>query len=232
MNIAQERTVGDLVAERPSRSRIFEKYAIDYCCGGSRSLADACRDAGVDAVSLGAELADSDAEATETGTDWTRASLDALCEHLVATHHVYLRAELPRIAALAEKVAAAHGERHAELLEVRDLFRAFEEEMYAHLMKEEQVLFPLVRQLELGARDGGFHCGSIANPIRVMIFEHDSAGAALARFRALTSGFRAPEDACGSYLALLDALRELEADTHQHIHKENNVLFPRVLATV
>lgn len=222
-------TVGSLVAARPSRSRAFEQFGIDYCCGGSRTIDQACREAGIATETLASAIARIDEGPADEGPDWTRESLVALCEHLVDTHHVFLRTEMPRVAALAAKVAEVHGPNHPELVDVRDLFDAFVMEMEEHLLKEERILFPMIRQLEFG-HGGEFHCGSILNPVRVMLMEHDNAGAALARFRDLTGGYVAPADACGSYLALLEGLHAIEQDTHRHIHKENNILFERISA--
>lgn len=223
-------TVGQLVAERPERARVFERLGIDYCCGGKVSLAEACRKKGLDAGTVLQVL-----EAAEQGgggvdqTDWTKASLRALCEHIVQTHHDYLRRELPRLTELTTKVAAVHGSGHAELEEVRYTFAVMRAELEEHMMKEERILFPMIAQIESGDAEAGMHCGGIQNPIRVMELEHDSAGAALARMRELTRDYTVPQDACNTYRVMLEGLAALEADLHQHVHKENNILFPRAI---
>jgi regulator of cell morphogenesis and NO signaling len=229
--IKLDTTVGQLVAERPARSRVFEKLGIDYCCGGKMPLAQACADQGLDPGTVVQVLAA--AEVTDNTTapaDAAAMSLTELADHIQATHHAYLRQELPRLSAMSRKVASVHGEHYAWTIQVAQIVDDFVAELNAHMMKEEQILFPLIRQLDSAAGPTQFHCGSVANPIRVMEMEHDSAGNALARMRALSGGYTPPADACNTFRALLAGLAELEADLHQHIHKENNILFPRAAA--
>ena len=157
-----------------------------------------------------------------------------LVDHIEATHHAYLHDELPRIEALLDKVQGVHGERHPELAFVQASFDELALELDPHLAREEQVLFPMIRQLVAGAGADGSpgevpERAALAGPIRVMLVDHDRAGELLERLRGLTTGYRPPDDACASYTALYTALQELEADTHLHVHKENNVLFPAVL---
>lgn len=228
--LSAQETVGRLVAARPARSAVFERYGIDYCCGGKRPLQEVCGEKHLSVDDVVRALLHCDAETPADGTDWTAAPLGELADHIVATHHEYLREALPRLTALTEKVARAHGERRAELVEVARIFAALREELEAHTWKEEQILFPLVKRLEEAATPVQSHCGSVNNPIRVMEMEHDSAGQALERLRALTAGYVAPADACNTYRAMLAALEELEADLHRHIHKENSILFPRAAA--
>jgi regulator of cell morphogenesis and NO signaling len=220
--------VGQLVRDRPARARVFERLGIDYCCGGKRPLDEVCRDRGLDLDRVLDELAGEDGRALAAEpVDWSAAPMSELADHIEATHHAYLRRELPRLDGLMEKVVAAHAARHAELWDLLAVFRGLKRELESHMLKEELVLFPMVRQLQQATERPRFHCGSVANPIAVMEHEHDSAGVALARLRALTGGYAAPADACHTYRALLDGLAELEADLHLHIHKENNILFPR-----
>jgi regulator of cell morphogenesis and NO signaling len=204
---------------------------IDYCCGGKKTLEAACAVKSLDLPVVVRELEAVDAAGANTETDWTQAPLSQLADHIVATHHDYLRRELPRLEFLTDKVARAHGERHPELHQVRDIFAEFKAELDSHMVKEEHILFPMCRKLDTATEMPSFHCGSIANPIRVMESEHDSAGDALAALRELTHDFTPPADACNTYRVMLDSLRMLEADMHQHVHKENNILFPRAVAT-
>jgi regulator of cell morphogenesis and NO signaling len=155
-------------------------------------------------------------------------TLTQLADHIEQTHHTYLKAELPRLVAMAERVAGKHAWRDARLPEVYDCVAALAEEMLSHMHKEEAVLFPLVRQIDAGTLSG-FHCGSIANPIRQMEAEHESAGRVTARLRELTDGFQPDGEACNTHRALLAGLAEFESDLHRHVHKENNILFPRTL---
>lgn len=227
---SQNSTVGELVRNHPARSRVFEQLGIDYCCGGSVPLAIACAERSLDVSSVLEMLAE--AERIDDGAlvDANSMALAELANHIESTHHAYLKGELPRIAALLEKVSAVHGSREARLLEIRNTFLPFQAELTQHMMKEEQVLFPMIRALDQSDAPLEFHCGSLNNPIRVMEDEHDNAGAALAAFRRLTDDYTAPEWACNTLRATIDALARLETDMHQHVHKENNVLFPKALA--
>ncbi len=227
-----EITVGAMVVEDPSRARVFEHFGIDYCCGGKIPLAEACAERGADLDAVLKALHKSQAHASpESQKDWSQESMTSLVDHIVATHHAYLREEFPRLTKMTERVAQVHGERHSELPEVRDVFAALRNELEMHMQKEEQILFPMIKQLDSGVAGGvAGHCGTIANPINMMEQEHDSAGDALGTLRKLTGGFVVPDDACNTYRVMLDGLAKLEVDLHQHIHKENNILFPKALA--
>ena len=233
MTIERTATLADLVTEAPALAGTFERLGIDFCCGGARSLADAVAEAGLDEEAVLIELR---ATTTEPGgrsvldDSWTDLGVAELVAHLETTHHPYLREALPRLDALAEKVAGVHGERHPELHQVRRIVAELMADLLPHMMKEERVLFPMVRELAVAVETPRFHCGSLANPIGVMNVEHERTGELLTDLRIATSGYRVPEDGCGSWRALYVGLAELEADTHLHVHKENNVLFPAVLA--
>jgi regulator of cell morphogenesis and NO signaling len=215
-------TLGDLVTALPGAARVLERHGLDYCCGGTATLGAACEDAGIDVADVLTELHRLDAG---PAPDWVGMSAAELVSHIVATHHTYLRAELPRLGALAAKVADVHGERHPELHDVRRTFEALRADLIPHMVKEERVLFPAVAELETATSMPWFPFGTTSGPISVMLREHDAAGELLERLRSLTDGYRAPADGCGSYRALYDGLAELEVDTHMHVHKENNVLF-------
>lgn len=219
--------VGDWVADRPSRSRVFESLGIDYCCGGRRTLGEACASLGLRVEPVLGTLRE--AAPALQDRDWTRAGLAELCDHIQGTHHAYLKTELPRIRSLVDKVMAAHGERHGELAQLKKAYEMFLAELDAHMAKEEGILFPMIRDIEGAASRPEFHCGTVANPIRVMLQEHDRAGEALAGFRRLTGGYVVPADGCPTWVALYDALKGLESDLHMHVHKENNILFPRAV---
>jgi regulator of cell morphogenesis and NO signaling len=225
--MSSDLTLAAIVDANPGAARVLEHHQLDYCCGGQRTLDEACADCDLDPTVVLAAL-----DTLEPGgvADWTTMDPSTLVDHIEATHHRYLHDELPRLGALAEKVLGVHGARHPELREVGATYSALRVDLEPHLMKEEQVLFPMIRQLATATVTPSFHCGSIANPIRMMLLEHDQAGDLLARLRELTNGFTPPDDACASYQALYLGLAELEADTHLHVHKENNVLFPAVLA--
>jgi regulator of cell morphogenesis and NO signaling len=226
-------TVGEIAAQTPAAVRVFEKHHIDYCCGGQRRLEEACQERGISVEALLAEVEQA-GRLPDSGRDWTQASLAELVAHILSTHHEYLRRELPALSARLARVMEAHGEKHGQTLAVlRSVFDGLSQEISAHLRKEEMVLFPAIQELEAaraaGRRSAPSPFGSIENPIRMMIFEHDNAGGALSEMRRLTQGYLAPPDACATFRALYQGWEELEADLHQHIHLENNILFPRAI---
>jgi len=231
MSVTADASVGELVVERPSRARVFEKLGIDYCCGGKKPLQQACRERNLDYSAVASQLEQEQAAAPARGErNWASASVTDLCDHVEQTHHQYLKQELPRLEFLTTKVATRHGDARPALVEVRRVFAELKAEMDAHMMKEERVLFPLCRRLDAADElPPAAPCGSVGNPIAVMISEHEHAGDAVARIRALTDNYSCPPDACNTYRALFDALEHLERDLHEHVHKENNILFPKAI---
>lgn len=228
------RTVRELAVEIPSATRIFEQLGIDYCCGGGKSLQEACAQAGIPLDQVLRSLAQGEASAesaTRELPDFEQASLKDLIDHILGKHHVYVRQELPRIQQLLAKVVAVHGSNHPELAVTQQLFAQVSAELTQHMMKEEMVLFPYIAELESSTNSGrrapqpAF--GTIKNPVRMMEMEHEEAGNALHQIASETSHYIPPEDACFSYKTLYSALKEFEADLHQHVHLENNILFPR-----
>jgi len=217
-------TLGDIVATNPAAARVLERFGLDYCCQGDQTLRDACDRVGIDDAEVDAELQ----AVGSVGASWTALAPTELADHIVATHHAYLHEELPLLDALAEKVHAVHGDRHAELVMVRALVAELRADLEAHLAKEERVLFPAIHAIAGGRRE--FPFGPVANPIRMMRVEHDRAGELLARLRATTNGYAVPDDACGSYRSLYERLQALELDLHVHVHKENHTLFPAAIA--
>lgn len=233
MTISATKTVRDLAVELPGATRVFEKLGIDYCCGGGKSLADACASAKqpLESVMDSLQKAIAESQRASTMTDWAQARLAALITHIIEKHHAYTREELQRLEPLLAKVCKVHGQNHPELLQIQRLFGGLEQELTMHMMKEEQILFPYIVQMEEAVERGRpapvSPFGTVQNPIRMMMMEHDSAGDALKQMRDLSGGFTAPADGCISYQTLYRALLDLEADLHQHIHLENNILFPR-----
>lgn len=232
MTLNTTKTVRELALEVPNATRVFERLRIDYCCGGGRNISDACAAAGVPLDRL-SEMLDEACAAPAEAQDFTAGPLSDLIRHVLDTHHVYTREESARIQALLEKVCGRHGANHPELAEVRALFLKLDADLQPHLLKEERVLFPYIRRLEAAAAGGApapfAPFGTVGNPVRVMMFEHDTAGDLLREIRAAARDFRAPEDACMSFRALYRALEDFEKDLHRHIHLENNVLFPRAV---
>jgi len=228
MTLTATKTVRELAVEVPNATRLFEKLGIDYCCGGYRSLEEACANANVamDDVLRALEQSN-DASARIATRDWNTAPLGELVDHIVDKHHAYVKAELPRLQTLIAKVAGVHGKNHPELPQVQVAFSELANELAGHMMKEEQILFPYVKQMAGGAGCEPSCFGTVQNPIRVMMLEHDNAGEKLREIRMATSNYTIPQDACVSYGTLFAALAEFEQDLHQHIHLENNILFPR-----
>lgn len=219
-------TLATIVTEHPDLAAELERRSLDYCCGGAKTFEQACRDAGLDPTATAAELGEITSAPPEP---WTTFGPTELVDHLEATHHAYLHDEMPRLAALAGKVASVHGGNHTELIAVRDTYEELRADLDPHLAKEERVLFPMIRNLvtetEAGQRPTG---PPVAAPISVLMTEHDRAGELLEDLRRLTNGYAVPADGCASYQALYRGLEALEADTHLHVHKENNRLFPQV----
>jgi regulator of cell morphogenesis and NO signaling len=234
MNIAIEKSVRELALENPAVSRVFEKLGIDYCCGGKRSLEEACRAASLNADEVRESLKKASEASPGVQKNWQDEPLAALITHIQETHHQYTREEIGRFGPLFAKVCSAHGKNHPELLRIRDLLQGLTNELVPHLLKEEVILFPyLIRIEEAVTRKEPISLarfGSVQNPISMMEHDHDSAGSALRAMREDSSGYSAPADACLSYQTLYKALVAFEADLHQHIHLENNILFPRAVA--
>lgn len=228
------RTVREYAVEMPAATRIFETLGIDYCCGGHQSLAEACAKAGVavDGVLDSLRKIETSEPNSDTG-EWQNASLSALITHIVEKHHIFTREELERLDALLNKVCGVHGQNHPELFDIQSEFKKLRSDLEPHMLKEEYVLFPYVTLLEQtkvqNAPVPRAPFGTVRNPVRMMIAEHDAAGDILRAIRQMSSDFTVPPDACISYQTLYRALMELEADLHQHIHLENNILFPQAV---
>ncbi len=224
--------IGDIALKTPDSMRIFESLGLDYCCGGHLSLGTACQRADLDPQRVLAELATlaQGPQATEDPGTLAAGSLTALIAHIEAKHHTFTRQELDRLVPLSAKVLRAHGERHPELKDIAQLLQALETDLRAHLVKEEQVLFPYIRGLEGNGEPCEACFGTVLGPIGVMQQEHEDAGEVLARLKQLTHGYEAPVDGCASYRSLYHGLRALEEDLHRHIFLENHLLFPRAVA--
>ena len=236
------KTVRDYAIEIPSATRVFETLKIDYCCGGNRPLTEVCEQNGLELEEVLELLDQAEQSYIETQTQSTlphakadpqSMSLVHLINLIIEKHHTYTRQELERITALLDKVCAAHGTNHPELLEIRSQFQTLRAELEPHMLKEERILFPYITRLETAVdhrQPAPFApFGEVSNPITVMIREHEGAGEILKTIRELSNDFTTPDDGCFSYRTLYNELAALEADLHQHIHLENNILFPRSL---
>ena len=236
MSVTMERTVRELALEEAGVARIFERLGIDYCCGGKQTLEQACRAAGLSTDKVLGELegAHQSGHALAEETDWQAAPLGDLISHIKNTHHKYTSAEIARLGPLFDKVCSVHGERHPELLNLRTTFQGLAQELTTHMMKEEMVLFPYIERMEESVIQNEpilpAPFGAVQNPISMMEHEHDSAGNALRALRTSSNNYTAPADGCTSFQTLYKTLAEFEADLHQHIHLENNILFPRAIA--
>src|SRR5215469_1266503 len=235
MNFDSTQTVREVALNIPGATRVLEKFGIDYCCGGQKSLEQACGDAHLNLEqvieSLGTAVA---SDRSRQGVNpWQSGALADLISHIKNTHHKYTREEISRLGPLFDKVANVHGMKHPELLEMRHDFWALAQELTTHMAKEEMVLFPYIERMEEAVIAGEpilpAPFGSVENPVAKMIHEHDEAGKLLRNLRHRSHDYQAPEGACVTYQTLFSALDEFEKDLHQHIHLENNVLFPRAI---
>lgn len=227
--IAPETTVGELVRAVPARSRIFGDLGIDYCCGGKKPLAEACESKGLDLEAVVAMLSAMDDAPDQASANLDALTLSELCDHIEQVHHGHLRAELPRLEFMTRKVAAVHGDHEPRLLEVRRVFESFNAAMVSHTQEEDERIFPAIRQLEAANEAKAAAAASLRASLERLEHEHDRAGTSLAQFKELTDNYTPPDWACNTFRALYDGLAALEKDMHLHVHKENNVLFPRTL---
>jgi regulator of cell morphogenesis and NO signaling len=223
--------VKEIAVANPGAKKVLEDAGVDYCCGGERPLHDACMSAGVSAEEILKRLQENSKRVVPDETNWTTAALRELTQHIVTTHHQYVREQIPRVRALLDKVKSKHGQNHPELANIEVRFFDLGQEMYGHMQKEEQILSPYIDGLERATMDKRRpeppFFGTVRNPIHMMMQEHDSAGVLLAEMRKLSGGYQAPKEACESYRELYRSLEKFEADMHTHVHLENNILFPR-----
>ncbi|SHK69027.1 iron-sulfur cluster repair di-iron protein [Rhodothermus profundi] len=219
-------TLGELVAADERRARLFDQLGLDYCCGGSRTLEEACRARGLDPATVAAvlEALGTTEAVSEPVIDWRTQPLSNLIDHIVATHHAYLRRELPRLSALLKRVVAVHGDRNPWLREGQEVFERLKSALEAHMHCEEEMIFSRIRALEQGSTEAGLELEPLLQQAEQ---EHDAAGEALHRLKELSNNYQPPEGACHSFRALLAGLRALASDMHRHVHRENNILFPR-----
>ena len=231
MTATRDMTVRELVTIDYRTAEVFERFGVDFCCHGCQTVGEGCEQAGVETPAVIAAL-DAVLESPDPGAPrFNNWDVARLVDHIVGTHHAYVRDALPRLVAHSRKIADVHGSRHPELTRVATLVQGVADEMTSHMMKEEHILFPymtsMARAAEQGVRAPMAPFGTVRNPIRMMEAEHESAGHAMAEIRSLTDGFRPPADACGTYAVCLQELEAFEHDLHAHVHLENNILFPK-----
>ncbi|MCU7695072.1 iron-sulfur cluster repair di-iron protein [Haoranjiania flava] len=229
---ANAETVGEIAAKDIRKAEIFKQKGIDFCCGGDKTLKEAGEEAGISEEELKAALQAVEDKPLSASQDYNKWELDFLADYIVNTHHRYVKDNAQTISGLAEKVAQHHGENHPELKKVAQAVNHFLQDLINHTEKEEKVLFPAIKEAVAGKRNGsnGAAQDSIKQPILMMQKEHEIAGEDLTYFRKLTNDYALPADACNSYNYLFEKMKEFEADLHQHIHLENNILFPKAAA--
>lgn len=228
-----DETLGQIAAKDLRKAQIFKKYGLDFCCGGKKTVKEACKEKGLDVTKIEQELQQADKMPASSPLPYNDWSLDFLSDYIVNTHHSYVQKNLPDLRAYAEKVMKVHGNRHPELLPIYQLVEEVNAELTAHMVKEEKVLFPYIKELVASNKNAqplhAAHFGSVQNPINMMEMEHEMVGKNLAQIRELTNNYSLPEDACATYSLLYRMLDEFEEDLHLHVHLENNILFPKAL---
>ena len=233
MTATEDMTVREIVANDFRTAEVFQRHGIDFCCKGNRSIEDACTSRGVGVDQVLREIAQATATAVTGGPRFNAWDLTTLVSYIRANHHEFVRRAIPTLLTHTRKVANVHGESHPELRHVAELFEGIADEMTSHMAKEEHILFPYIVALEEAAGAGGSApanpFGTVKNPIRMMEHEHESAGDAMARIRVLTSGYAVPPGACTTYRVCMQELEAFERDLHEHVHLENNILFPRAV---
>lgn len=234
MNTADSTTIREIVSHDFRTAAVFEKYSLDFCCKGGKTVAAACGERNIDPAPLLAELRAVTAAGPSDEPRFAEWEADDLTVYIVDRHHAYVRTALPSILAHARKVASVHGERHPEMKEVADIMGVVANDMQHHMLKEERILFPYIEALAGAVRAGASFAaspfGTVRNPIAMMEQEHESAGSLMEEVRRLTAGYTLPEDGCTTYRVTLQELEEFERDLHRHVHLENNILFPKGIA--
>ena len=225
----QDETLGQIAAKDLRKAEVFKKYGLDFCCGGKKTVKEACAEKGLDVTRIEKELQQADKLPVAQPLPYNEWSLAFLSDYIVNTHHLFVKKSLPDLAAYATKVAAVHGGSHAELAEIKELVQQMKAEMTTHMAKEEKVLFPYIKSLEGEASMGAPAIDSITRPVHMMEIEHESVGAKLAEIRKASHDYSIPEEACASYRMLYSMLEAFENDLHIHVHLENNILFPKAI---
>lgn len=233
MNITEENTVAEIVTKNIKTADIFKKHGIDFCCGGGISIKKACEKHNISFADLEKELMHIDSS-TSKAYDYDSWSLDFLIDHIQNVHHTYVEENIPLVLQYSNKVAKVHGHHYKEVVAINNLFHTVAQELAAHMKKEELILFPFVKQLVKAEKEGSKvkvpHFGTVNNPIAMMEDEHENAGDIFKEIKQLSNNYTPPENACNTFKALYAKLDEFEQDLHQHIHLENNILFPKAIA--
>lgn len=228
MKITKENIVGQLVAQDYRTASVFKSHKIDFCCKGNRSIEDVCMNESVNENELLDQLNLSITKTDSANIDFKTWDMDLLADYVEKKHHRYVITKIPELVAYLNKVARVHGERHPELYEIDQLFKDSAEELLSHMEKEENMLFPYIRQMASGNFQAPVF-GSIQIPIQTMMHEHEAEGDRFRKIAELSNNYTPPEDACATYKVAFSLLQEYEEDLHLHIHIENNILFPKAI---
>lgn len=228
----EQKTIGEIAVKDLRKVEVFKKYGIDFCCGGKKTLAEACAEKNIDATKIQTELKQIETETKASNISYNDWNIDFLADYIVNTHHTYVRKYLPELKAYSFKVARVHGDRHPELMEIEKLINEIANELTEHLEQEENVLFTYIKTI-VAARSGSMPLvkkeKDLAGLIDEMEKDHDHVGRALDKIRELSQNYTLPSDACASYQLLFKMIQEFEDDLHLHIHLENNILFPKAV---
>ncbi|GMR25626.1 MAG: iron-sulfur cluster repair di-iron protein [Ignavibacteria bacterium] len=227
------KTLSEIVTDNFHTAVVFEKYNLDYCCNGKRQFEDACMKNSIDPNLVIIDLEKINNNITVNEQNYDEWELDFLIDYIINNHHQYIRRMIPLIAEYGGKAAAAHSENHPELLKISEIFAVIYKDLKQHMLKEEQILFPFIKQIVQAKKNKGQaekpYFGSVQHPIRMMEAEHENAGDGFREIRRLSEDYKIPADACSTYSAFYNALMEFEKDLHKHIHLENNILFPKAI---
>lgn len=227
-------TIGEMVVRDYRKAQVFKKLGIDFCCGGKKTVEEVCKTKGLDIDRVKSELESVSSEAEQTGNDYDNWKLDFLVDYIVNTHHEYVKTNVPFITELANKVSSVHGQHHPVVVKVAEIFNRLGKDLSLHLMKEESIVFPFIKGLILDEKAGTTSRSpafdSIQTPTQLMEVEHEQAGEDMAEIRSITDNYTLPLDACTSYKVLYKNLQQFENDLFNHVHLENNILFPKGIA--
>lgn len=221
------RTIGEIVAQDFRTATIFREAGIDFCCGGKKTLTEACAEKGLDPAAFAARLENSDEIRTAVAHKFNEWQPGFLCDYIVNEHHTSVRKALPDLVFYTQKIAKVHAGNHPELQEVADLFAQINKELLQHMKKEEDILFPAVK--EFFSTNSEKSKATIRREMNTILVEHEFAGGAMDRINSITGGYKLPDDACNSYRLTFNLLEKFEDDLHTHVHLENNILFPKTL---
>jgi len=232
MTVQKENKIGDVVAGNFYTASIFEKYGLDFCCGGKKSIFEACTEKGIDQEKVLFELSKSDV-INNTSVRFDKWDVDFLIDYIVNNHHSYVRESIPTIEHHLQKVHSAHGQRHSEIAKIGVEFNGLKEELLAHMQKEEKMLFPYIKKMQIALKNAFDMSippfGTVRNPVNVMEHEHENAGIITKHIMELSNNYTPPADACSTFKVLYSELQEFENDLHTHVLLENNILFPKAI---